>query len=587
MAGGVAEPVAATDAAPERSRAGPTRLVSAPGPLQALMAASAIRHLERSGTAPMRNVLVLGDLFEFDDGSEVMRRRHAQLREATLACARGIDTVIDVDGVDGPAELRERLGPGARVEQVLCMRNWGLRADLLALETFPEARRMVYGDGLGLLDVDRIPGNPRFHVAVPVIPQPVTRDTLKGIELDVVARDALVDVLESVRASDPALRAADAELAGFGRGGVLILTSYLSEIGLGTTVRGELRMAYSMVKRSAPDRCPVVIKPHPRATLGQAAALARRLRRDGHPVRILGPELYGHYPIELFSELARAVDIVLPGASSAALSLLYVHGVRPLVDVPPHLALRHVAAYQVIPFMAACADYAAQVHSLDRWDGRSPLPPSPQRSPEAQAAAKQVGAARWARFGGLRSRLRWVPADRLPAREVAWSDRPRLAVRGRGPRTFPDRDARLYWVAPPSLEGAMREATAAPGAGDRSATDRVLATLERLAGEAPGSVVAVVAAVRPSTHVPAWRVPALERGGVPLVRDAVFTAEELEEVLEGAADVLRRVPEPAGLARGVNTSVLLPGTLMVNVPEGHVAYVVQVRSVVPNAPRYG
>src|SRR6185312_5592666 len=108
------------------------------------------------------------------------------------------------------------------------------------------------------------------------------------------------------------------ELASVARGGVLVMPSYLTEVRLARLVP-ELEHLERVLEPQAVNGAAVVIKPHPRASLGQSAELARRLRQRGHRVRVLTRHDLALYPVELLEETAQAVRTVEPGISSASL----------------------------------------------------------------------------------------------------------------------------------------------------------------------------------------------------------------------------------------------------------------------------
>jgi len=541
--------------------------------LQALAASAAVLHLEERAPSALRNILLIGDLVHWADDGTLLTQRYERLKEATRACSAGVEwaATIDMRMIRSQEALRSELGSGVEVAEVLCVRDWGLHTDLLALEAFPSARRIVYGDGLGVIDVNRDPEKPRFDLALSAIPQPTTADVLKGMELMIVSRAVFLRALDAALSQNTSIKHADEQLAEFAEHGVLVLLGALSEEGLGTTLRGETQMAYRLVKRSASEHCPIVIKPHPRASMGQAGALARLLRRAGHPVRIMGAEGYGNYPIELFERLARAVGTIENVYSSAGLSLRYLYGIRSSVGASQPLAFLTLAPYHVDDYLAKSLYYTCALARLETWDGCSPLPPPP--APKSS---------RWARFGRLRWRMRSVPTAEIPRRAAVWQKqrvprplRRRLGAAGtEGLSVIPDRAIGISWVVARSQRKAVA-LNPVPVDSEEGVRDRILATLDHLASAQPDQVVGLHAAVLPSSHAPAWRIPLLNRRGIPVAAEATLTAEELEELLEAKADVLVRIPEPAGWDRGLGEVLSdVPG-LRQKAHDGHVSFLLR------------
>ena len=457
---------------PERALSGTgaatTRLVVVQGPLQAIVAAATVRHLEQSGGARHRNVLVIGGLYS---------TRRNELEEATRNCAGAVDWDLVLT-----AEADDHLPPlpleQADVAEVLCARNWqSLNRE--ALDAFPAALRLSYGDGIGVLDTDRSPGVPQFARALLILPQPELAGVLEGQELELVPLDRLREAIAAARAAAAGLAEADHRLARFAAGGVLALLGNLTEAGA-TTLTSERRQARVLIGRAATPGAPVVLKPHPRASLGQAAAVARDLRAAGHPVRIMVPAAQGTYPIELFSDLVHAVARIQPGLSSSAVSLVHLHGMTTGVDLPVRLARTTLFPDSWNRALGTLAHHRRTLRELNSWDGRSPLPEPPDLAPSRVQIALSL----------------------IPRRLLAWHPRPGLG-------------------GPPSPPKDQTE-------------------FERRAATTPAGGDGVRQAVRPSTHRPAWRAalarfrsPAPSPPGAP-------SAEELEDLIEAHADLVFR-----------------------------------------------
>jgi hypothetical protein len=509
------------------------------GPLHALAASAAILHLERAAPG-VDNVLVIGDLNV---------ERHDELKEASITCGAAVDWTAVIDGlqIHEPAALRDAL-TGLAVCDVLLVRNWQ-PVNELALAAFPAARRVVLGDGLGVIDADRDPARPQFQLALPVIAQPKSPDSLDGVPLEMVLRTELEGAVTAARERAPGLRDLDARLADFISGGVLVLLSWLTET-MTATLRAEIAQAHTLVRRATGgSNRPVVIKPHPRASLGQATALARRLRASGHPVHVMTPGDYGLYPIELFERLARAAgSIVAPGSSSAT-SLMYLYGVRSDVELPRGLALRTLTPRHWTVYRSACIHTDRTLDCLARWDGRSPMPAWPPFRP-----------AIWHKvLDRLMRPLAWVRATDVPLRNPAPLPEVVPAVlsdalgAGEGPALQIHRDptAGSIWVGGRESDQSLPDPQplgSAPGDGEPAVAppeDPVSRGARRLASRPPGTLAALLAAVLPSSHVPGWRLALLRRTGAPVVAGATRSAEEIEELLEAHVDVVARIPEPS------------------------------------------
>lgn len=447
-------------------RAASIRLVVVQGPLQAVVAAATVCHAERAPERHLRNVLVIGGLYA--------ARRQA-LERATRDCAAAVEWERTLTAEPGDRLPALGIDP-EDVAEVLCARNWQ-QLNLEALNAFPDAVHVTYGDAIGVVDTDRREVAPQFDLAMLVLPQPEHPGALDGQRTELVPVDVLRQAIEAARACAVGLAETDADLADFAQGGVLALMGNLTEAGV-ATLRSEVRQARTLVARVARPGAPVVLKPHPRASVGQAARLARKLRASGHPVRIMVGDRHGVYPIELFGELVRSARTVQPGLSSSAVSLAHVHGVRCHVDLPGWLARSTCFPEAWRRLLGTIDHHRRTLRELENWDGHSPLPDPPDLVPSrAQLLASAV-----------------------PRRLFGW--RPRSEI-------------------------------AAPSEQDR------LAAESRALAAALSAPTTVRERVRPSTHLPGWQAAATRRG--PLPGDVpALSAEELEELLEIHADVVRR-----------------------------------------------
>lgn len=496
------------------------------GPVEALVASAAVQHLSGRPEAPRETILVLESVYSGHD---------EHLRRAVLACAAAVewDAVVDV-GRDGLAAVAGIARRPERVVEVMSVRNWhGYNRALL--DAFPDARRVVYGDTYGSVDSDLKPSAPRFQVAVAPIPRATVPAALAGLEVEVIPRRTVRRVLAAVRERDAELRAADAALSRFARGGTLTLTSCETEAAR-TCLRAEVTQGYVLARRAARRGQTVVIKPHPRASLGQASAVARRLRRHGHEVRLVPSEL-GYYPIELFEELVQSVDSVQVGYSSAALPLAYLYGLSARVELPRLLAAITFFPHAGVESRSLAAYHRRAVGLLASWDGRSVLAVRP---PRRLPGLNAVGSRLFPRLLG------WSPRGGA-ARPGPWSRRgleAELQARGAAherTQIMTDDLTASLWALPTGLSCPrfLETLTASPLRGQH----RIRALLAALRNDLNGSVFLVGAAVMPATHLPRAKALTARWRGASAPEGSVMSAEELELELEAVAQVMKREPE--------------------------------------------
>ena len=535
-----------TDVTPLRD----ARLVVLQGPIQALTATATCEMLDAERR--LTNIALIGGL---------AARHERDLEVATIACAgAGVweEFIPEREAVD-VAALRAIVKSCFRVVEVLCIRNWQ-PINEVALDAFPEARRINYGDALGLIDEMREPGRPRFELAAAVLPQPEVASIFENMPVRVVPVDYLRGAIRGVRQRSQHLARADAALAEFARGGVLLLGSYLTE-SRHTTLTKELddleRRALEAVTDSS---AAVVIKPHPRASLGQVAEVARRLRRRGHAVRILTRHDVGLYPVELFCDLASSVALVEPGLSSSCLSLRLLHDAASRIS--PHYLVDNtlVKPHKRARFTSAARHYDAILELLPDWNATDPLPALPPQRPSrfSRLRSQAVRAFDWRALEGHRERTLAFDSAAIP--EFLNASRDEVASWKR----WIDAVGGTAWLMPGDPPAMSLEAATVSPADDAEA--RLLAQVRAVVDGDVTCLFAIVAAVIPPSHAPLWEV-ALRRVlpvGVP--EPARLTAEDVEECLEAHVDVVERIPL---LHRRFARSA---------VPKGHVAFLCRVRA---------
>jgi hypothetical protein len=383
------------------------------------------------------------------------------------------------------------------------------------------------------MDIRRDAGLPTVDRIVAPLPQPRTAESMEGIPWEAVRREHVLAAMTATRDALPELVEADRELAAFARGGVLALTGAFSCMDLGTTPAGEARLIVELVRRSARAASnPVLLKPHPRATLGVVNAAARALRRVGYPVRVWSEELYGDYPIELFRDTLHAVDRICSIASSATISLAFIHGLRSDVELDPALARRTIGLLNYRRFVGASRYYDELQRHVRAYSGKEPLPLWPDVAPPP-----------WYRYVRAAARpLAWTQVTSvLPAREAPWPPEPSSEL------SVDDTVARLQWdleAGSPSLAERLTAAVVRDGA----VSDRIERTLERMADLGVRGF-RLTAAVLPPTHLPAWRQAVSGRWRMPVVRGAALRAAQIEELVERRADVLEVDELKAGAIR--------------------------------------
>lgn len=494
------------------------RLVITQGPMQSIVATAVVRHLDRSSR--LKNVLVIGGLDA---------ERDAPLREATLVCAAGGRWKSVIDLADQPIEelrlsARASLPPPDQIEEIVCIRNWQpINEAVIGL--YPAARKVVYGDGMGLIDSVGEEAWRRIDEIVAPIPQLERRPYLGRIPVEIVARRDVADAIDAALERVPRLAAADAELARAVRGGTLVLGSNLTEAGV-TTLPAELRLLRSLVGRG-PGSSRVVVKPHPRASLGQATRLVRMLRGDGHRATVFPAEL-AHYPIELFKQLVAEADRIVAGWSSSAVSLQYLYGRKSETMLPARLALRTIYPHAVRRVRRSVAYTTNAVESVSRWRGSGPLASVPIDQPNriTRLIGVLVAGPFW--WGVVRGQRQPHRSEATLAQALQPSPERAVVV---------DPASGTAWSVSDHAAEALR--LAMPGAGDDPA-QRVRTFLDLLLAAGHADVELALDSALP-THLPLIRRRRLRRDLA--AASTALTAEQVEQLLEPRFEIAERDPE--------------------------------------------
>jgi hypothetical protein len=501
---------------PENPPVVPARLVVLQGPTHALFAAAAVAVLEAE--RHLATLILIGDHTSMDG---------EQTERITVECCAAIDITerLPTSAASSIDELRQAVAGRWDVVEILAVRNWQPVNDV-SLAAFPNATRVTYGDGFGFLNADRSPDRPQFHRVLAGMPLPLAEDTLEGTVVDVIPAGTVHDVIALTRARRRRIADWDDEIGEFGKGGVLMLTAYLAEVQY-ATLQKEIQHLERLVAAHAlsPD-APIVIKPHPRATLGQVPELARRLRARGHPVRVLTRYHLGLHPIELLSSTVTAAAVVEPGISQSALSLKVLYGTE------SHISERYAKDRRLFTpqvrgrFARTASHYNELLTRLDTWDGATPMPPSDIGG----GASKWESVLRhlhrpfvWRVDAATRRRTVPFRQDYRPAGTAGWAS-----------AEAPDLGVLLLTPSASSL--------GAPDSPAGGASADVLDDMLRNSPVPPDEQLVLIAAVSPSTHAPAWEtaLPGVLRA--PVAAGATFTAEQVEECLEAHFDVIDRQP---------------------------------------------
>ena len=282
----------------------------------------------------------------------------------------------------------------------------------LAMNAFPEAGRILFGDGLGsvynkvyhlalangasreqarralkrgyyfqprmikrvlpdfLTDMFLGKAQPfQADKAVLILPMDHTGNTLNNIELIVVPRHQVQKMIADCEKYLTRLAEYTRELlASQPPPYSLILLENISDANM-TTPENEVSLYEESIRSHVPHKTTVFIKGHPLATAPIDEMLRSRLALDYFP-NVISHE-FTRYPIELWSELINACQVL--SISYGSVTLTYLYGTPVVYDLNDSLIEKYIKPAFRESFRDADILYRGQLANLANWDGQSVL----------------------------------------------------------------------------------------------------------------------------------------------------------------------------------------------------------------------
>lgn len=320
-----------------RKVGGRVRLVVAQGPQQLMVATAALRHQQEvEGAARARDIVLIGSFYS-------SRKQSARMRAACreVAATAGYAEVIDAADLEAAlraekapferlaARLRERFDADA-IETIYLTRN-GQALNELALAASGEvARRICYGDGMGLVALDRSYGervyNPRGYLPIPeawlTSPAEAEPGRFDRLKVVTVPAEFYPRLLQELCRDIPALRELKTSILAATKGAPMTLatTGTLTESQHTANVSAESDLFFTSGAPFIRGGETLLIKPHPRATRGQAELLAARFAGLG--ARTLVHRGGEEWPVELLGAML-GIERVLGFGSSSSIMLAF------------------------------------------------------------------------------------------------------------------------------------------------------------------------------------------------------------------------------------------------------------------------
>jgi hypothetical protein len=307
--------------------------------------------------------------------------------------------------------FRRKIGV-EHVDEIYYAHDIGGLVPGLAMNAFPKAERIIFGDGLGSiynkvyhmalvngasLDqarqalktgrhfparslkrilfnrlTDVLLGSPRPYQAdkaVLILPMDQTGNSLDTQELLIVPKQQVQKIIADCQKTLSELAVyIMGLLSGAPPPYFLILLANISD-GNFTSLENEVKLYEEIIRLHAPPKATVFIKGHPLSVAPVDEILCDHLRPEYSP-RVIS-HIFARYPIEFWSELVSACTVISVAYSNISLAFLYdVQVVFPFNDT---LIEKYIHQKYWDFYRDADRLYRGQLANLKKWDGQSVL----------------------------------------------------------------------------------------------------------------------------------------------------------------------------------------------------------------------
>lgn len=338
----------------------PRRLLAVQGPTQLVTGLCALRHETAAlGFSPekFRDTLVIGGLYADPEPSRGMERICRQIADIwpfhKIVCVQDIEHRHhrgEASFADYAAGVARTVGEGP-FESVWVCRNMQPFNEAV-LRAAPEARKVCYGDGYGMIDLDgrewMRPVSPEGYIPadeiLTVIPVAHRPGIFERLPLRTVPLEELEAILRQAARAVAKLQDVAQALAPLATEPFTL--ACLSNLTESRDVPGpEAETAFYMEALGPHLRIgeTIVLKSHPRECCGQTAMLADALRREGHVVHV--PQGLAFVPVELLFPLLRVGRMISLMSSAVVGCSLLSPATEVVIGVAPDVLGRHIAAF--------------------------------------------------------------------------------------------------------------------------------------------------------------------------------------------------------------------------------------------------
>lgn len=245
-------------------------------------------------------------------------------------------------------QLRQHLNIDA-FDSIYSIRNWQLFHEVF-LSAYPNAEKIVYGDGYGLLDINSYevlqPYNSDGYIQMDVayLPQPgieAIAGAFQSLPIHFVPFDYFERAIREVANQLPDIQTFCEEVMGLGdRPPSLILGSYVSETPYGKGIQAEISFNLSCILPYLASDDVLLVKGHPRETQQQSKLLVETLEQYGYRAKRI-PDTYRTYPIEVFLPFL-TLERALTFASSSCIAIAAIQQCELVVSFGTQLVSQYI-----------------------------------------------------------------------------------------------------------------------------------------------------------------------------------------------------------------------------------------------------
>jgi len=299
-----------------------------------------------------------------------------------------INNIVTIDNnlfsiiSSNPSESLKKLADDSKPDELYYPHDVGLKLYDYLANSYPEAKRICYGDALGtvfekevhlsLLKIrsEPTPQEHRPHKAALILPIDQSGNFLKNIPFIVSRRDVFFNVVENCIYSASKLQNYIESILEDYRNSkkYLLLTENFAEANRIDFYR-EIAMWCSIIEDACTPGSVIFLKSHPGENLQRNKRISEMLSGRYEVVEL--DEKYKRYPIEIWKKLILSCEIVCTGYPTLSLKYLYNKDViNPINDVfiekwfPKRIWDSSKNAYAL---------YMEPLKNLDGWDGKSVL----------------------------------------------------------------------------------------------------------------------------------------------------------------------------------------------------------------------